>query len=224
MHLETPRVVPTCRVVYIHTHTHMAVDDIVTLELILFTIAIVFWPPYILMHFSNKDVAWYAGLSSLVMFAPRYWVFMFLWLFGLALLASSALLHMVSTVGYAIPDAEFLASTVLFFVLITLVHYLLKVIFRYRAPIAAMVTTLLALLTAIAVTVLYAVEGYWLEFGLMIAYCVWLLMVMFMTINWYLCKAACEHGKMHATPSVIRTSAHQIETGRGFPVNMLYSQ
>lgn len=184
----------------------MVIQDIVTLDIILIIVAFVVWPPYILMYVAREDIAWYNKLSKRVWLAPRYGIFMVLWAISLAVLITAGIIHLLGLTSFLIPNVYFYASTILFFVHITFLHYFLRTLFYQQSPISSIGTALLTLGTAIAVTVLYAIEGYWISFGLCVGYSVWHMYVTAMTINWYLSHPPRNDIKITTTSTILTTT------------------
>jgi hypothetical protein len=169
----------------------------------IFGIAVViYWPPYLFTYIRSEDKLWYGKVSKMVMFAPRLWVAGFLHFIGLTLLFVAATLHLINVDGDKFPSDLDVASLSLFFVNVMAVHFLYKTLFHYQRAAGMIVVAIVAVLSAMALTVMCALLGYWPSFGLMVAYVIYMLFGAAMAINWFLCGPIPNECNLHQSPMV----------------------
>jgi tryptophan-rich sensory protein len=152
----------------------------------------IFWPAYLLpmdtenyeKAKANDEATAKAAGRKRKLWHPPTWIFPVAWIAIYTLIAAAGSLHVASLSSIeAVPGKNFLAIWGLFFVNLTLNHGWSVLFFKRWWPVTAMFALFGILATAIAITVLYAVGGFWHPLWMFCLYDAWLVVALILNIN-----------------------------------------
>lgn len=147
----------------------------------------VFWPA--LYNYIDLKDFWQQKKASKVWWLPRI-MFPVLWWLIFGMVAAAEIIHLIYIAGSIVADVDsiFVAIICLYAVNITLMHYLSICFFREKGTlyhVMSIINSIILILTAITLSVLYALGNMWVSFSFFVFYSLWLMVVAFGVINWY---------------------------------------
>lgn len=131
--------------------------------------------------------------------APPRMVFPIVWSVLYGLIIAAEIIHVLSIPSSDVDTSDMYQAIVALYVFnITLGHYWTIAFFKNRSLMFAFVISLLLFATAVAIVVLYALEGLWISFGLYMPYVVWLVYACILSLIWaisFRCDPPCPRKK-----------------------------
>jgi hypothetical protein len=171
---------------------------IITLGVIVALAGVIYWPPF-LMYISEYDAEWYRKVSNKAILVPRLAFAAIVHLAALTLLFVAAIFHAIELDGVVVPDDLDVVAFVLFFANITSIHILQQTILTYHSTGCAIIISAVSAMSAVALTAICGVLGYWISMGLVIGYCFYMFYLFAGVVNIRLSRVPYEFRVMTTT-------------------------
>jgi benzodiazapine receptor len=156
--------------------------DVITIWLSAFIALITAWPGFYI--YTGKVEKFYnSGLKHVKL--PPAWLFGVVWTAMYGIIAAAEILHTLSVdISGTRVSSEYLATVIMFLINISMNHYWTIAFFRMRQSALALVLSIMLVLTAIPIIILYAIQELLASALLFAVYTCWLVVALIFTGLW----------------------------------------